>query len=409
MCKMNIGTLCLLGLMFLCISSCNDERDPASACAPVTNTNAPGISWMKHFNGSQLESHGHFLHACTDGGFIQLGETGTPPMAKMFVVKIDDQGALLWKTELGNLGIQMANSLIETTNSYVIIGQIDGNSCIVQLDRSSGQTMASNTFELGGQDAFEHAIPYGTGYLAVGYHHAADGLNTFFAEGTGLISLLDAQFNLIESRSIGMYMAHAYRVNRSNDGIYISGLNEDAQDYSLLKLNDSLEVQWHQTYGGPADDHNFGMDIDLQGNIFLTGHSRSSRANWDTYTMKIDPNGLKLWEVWAGNPRGFDPEYIHDEAWDIKCTTDGGCLVVAGTGDEYSNYGAYCATGQWRSDQWAAYLIKIDSVGQIEWQTVFQEASGVDWAGEAVLLTADGGALLAIDNGAFGFLKTDPF
>ena len=83
--------------------------------------------------------------------------------------------------------------------------------------------------------------------------------------------------------------------------------------------------------------------------------------------------------------------------------------MVAGTGDEYSNYSAYCATGQWRSDQWAAYLIKIDSVGQIEWQTVFQEASGVDWAGEAVLLTADGGALLAIDNGAFGFLKTDPF
>ena len=203
-------------------------------------------------------------------------------------------------------------------------------------------------------------------------------------------------------------MAHAYRVKRSNDGIYISGLNEDAQDYSLLKLNDSLEVQWQQAYGGPSDDHNFGMDIDLQGNIFLTGHSRSSRANWDTYTMKIDPNGLKLWEVWAGNPRGFDPEYIHDEAWDIKCTADGGCLVVAGTGDEYS-YSAFCATSQTRSDQWAAYLIKIDAAGQIEWQTTFQEVDGTDWAGEAVLLTADGGALLAIDNGAFGFLKTDPF
>lgn len=98
----------------------------------------------------------------------------------MFVVKIDDQGTLLWKTELGDLGIQMANSLIETTNSYVIIGQIDGNSCIVQIDRSSGQPIASKTYELGGEDAFEQAIPYGTGYLAVGYHHAADGLNTFF-------------------------------------------------------------------------------------------------------------------------------------------------------------------------------------------------------------------------------------
>ena len=29
-----------------------------------------------------------------------------------------------------------------------------------------------------------------------------------------------------------------------------------------------------------------------------------------------------------GNPRGFNPQYIHDEAWGIKATDDGGCITV---------------------------------------------------------------------------------
>ena len=115
-----------------------------------------------------------------------------------------------------------------------------------------------------------------------------------------------------------------------------------------------------------------------------------------------------IWEQVAGNPRGFNPQYIHDEAWGIKATNDGGCVTIAGTGDEY-NYSE--CNGNDCSDTWNAYLIKFNSGGIIDWETTFSSLDvfnyAYDWAGEDIDLTSDGGAIIAIDSGQFGFLKVN--
>ena len=94
----------------------------------------------------------------------------------------------------------------------------------------------------------------------------------------------------------------------------IGGLAQDALDYSLLKMTGTGEVAWSKNYGGSGSDHLFAMDLGLDGSIFLSGHTTSDRANWDTYTLKLDQLGNVIWESKVGNPRGFDPRYIHDEA-----------------------------------------------------------------------------------------------
>ena len=38
--------------------------------------NAPDKDWFVSHGGSGEESHGHFILACDDGGFLQVGETG---------------------------------------------------------------------------------------------------------------------------------------------------------------------------------------------------------------------------------------------------------------------------------------------------------------------------------------------
>ena len=56
--------------------------------------------------GSQAESHGHYIVQVTDGGFVQVGETGMlPNSAKIFVVKVDQNGALMWQKSLVVLDI----------------------------------------------------------------------------------------------------------------------------------------------------------------------------------------------------------------------------------------------------------------------------------------------------------------
>ena len=151
------------------------------------------------------------------------------------------------------------------------------------------------------------------------------------------------------------------------------------------------------------------MDVNDNGEIFLVGHTLSGTENWDTYTIKVDFNGELLWERIIGNPRGFDPEYIHDEAWGVRATDDGGCVTIAGTGDEYDEYSE--CIGDECSDIWRAYLIKFNEEGYVEWESIFSplqiSEDDYDWAGEDIDLTDDGGAIIAVDNGQFGFLRIE--
>ena len=42
-------------------------------------------------------------------------------------------------------------------------------------------------------------------------------------------------------------------------------------------------------------------------------------------------------------------------------------------------------------------------------EKTYGDAEGGDWAGEDIALTPDGGAMVAVDNGSFGFLKIAPY
>lgn len=386
------------------------DNDPISNCAPQLDSNSPKRDWFVSFNGSGQESHGHFILTCSDGGFLQVGETGfIPNSAKILVVKISADGNLLWQTEIGQKGHNLGNAALETDQNYIIVGSINEDAAFITLDKNTGAVINQKIHNNGGSDAYESIAQTSNGFIAVGYNNAEDHLNTFFTEGRGLISFLDANGSLINSESINSYMAHAYRIKAYNSKYIISGLTEGAEDYALISINEDGTLNWHSKYGGTSSDHNFGMDIDASGAIFLTGHTLSNTENWDTYTMKIDGNGSLLWENKQGNPRGFDARYIHDETWDIKATADGGCIIVAGSGDEYENYDAFCSETNSSSNQWVVYLIKYDESGQIEWQQIYQNNEGNDWAGEAIALSSDNGAVVAVDNGAFGFLKVKPF
>jgi hypothetical protein len=173
-----------------------------------------------------------------------------------------------------------------------------------------------------------------------------------------------------------------------------------------LKMDQSGSIIWSKTFGGNSYDHNFAFDIGSDGSIFLSGHTLSGTDNWDAYTMKISNNGDLIWEDKRGNPRGFNPLYIHDEVWGAKATTDGGVIIVAGTGDEYESY-SECNVEDC-SDSWRVYLIKYNSAGGVEWEVTYASDENGDWAGEDICLTSDGGAVVAVDNGQFGFLKISP-
>jgi hypothetical protein len=397
-------SILVISLLFLGCRKVNDD------CNINDYPNAPGIEWNTEVDGSGEESHGHYILSCSDGGFLQIGETGfIPNSAKILVVKTDENGNLIWKKEFGNGGNNLGNSAIETSDGYIVCGAVNENSTIIKLNKSDGSLLFQETANNGGNDAYEDLVITSAGIVAVGYVNAEDNANTFYTEGEGYITFLN--FNGVKQNGINInqYLAQAYRIGSLNNEFYISGLTENAIDYGLIKTDSIGNVIWNKKYGGPLADHCFGMDMGDDGSIFLTGHTLSGTENWDTYTMKIDTSGNQIWETKVGNPRGFKPKFIHDEAWGIKSTSDGGCIIVAGTGDEYGIYKRRCGNNGDNSNTWHIYLVKFDASGNIDWQKTYGGEKGVDWAGEAIDLTSDGGAIVALDNGKFGFVKIEPF
>ncbi len=387
----------------------NVEVIETTSCSENLIGNGPNSQWFTSISGSQEESHGHYILACSDGGFLQVGETGIyPNTARILVVKTSQSGNLLWQKEFGSLGANLGNYAREVSNGYLIAGAIENDAVILKLTKDEGAVIWQNTYNNGGIDAYESLVEIPSGLAAVGYANAQDGTNTFYTEGVGLVSFLDTNGSQISNLQLSASMSHAYRVVFFQNELFISGLTEGAEDYSLIKMNTEGTIVWQNTYGGASSDHCFAMDVNDSGDIFLSGHTLSNTQNWDTYTMKINSNGVKQWELKKGNPRGFDAQYIHDEVWDIKATDDGGCILVAGTGDEYEAYSATCGEDEESSDTWKVYLIKINASGAIIWDKAYgvQEA---DWAGEAIALTLDGGAVVAVDNASFGFLKIAAF
>ena len=326
------------------------------------------------------------------------------------MVKIDQGGAFQWSKELtGGTGHNLGNSAFEGEDGYFICGSLNENSAIIKLNKSDGSVVFEKTHDNGGSDAFEHISVTQEGIIAVGYIQASDNLNTFFTEGQAYLTILDIDGNKISGINLENTMSHAYRIKNTGSDFVVSGLTEGANDYALLKIDASGNIIWNKTFGGSNLDHCFAMDLAADGNILLSGHTLSGTENWDAYTMKIDTDGNQLWESKTGNPRGFDPKYIHDEVWGIKGTLDGGCIIVAGTGDEYSSYKRRCGNDGDDSNTWHVYLVKYDNNGNVQWQKTYGDAEGGDWAGEDIALTPDGGAMVAVDNGSFGFLKIAPY
>ncbi len=373
----------------------------APAAAAVQG--APDVEWFTSHGGSQQESHGHYILECEDGGFLQVGETGYVGVsARILVVKTDSSGGLVWKREIGSGARNMGNAALEVESGYLICGMLSRNSAIVKLDKATGAILFQETHDNGGADAFEHIALHPAGILAVGYRQAADPNSTFFAYGQGHITFLDSSGGLLGSQSVNSYLSQAYRVKPTANGFVIAGGTDDALQYGVLEIDSTGTVLWSRAYGGSSEDHCFGMDLGADGSIFLAGHTLSGTANWDTYTIKLDSDGSELWQRKRGNPRGFNPAFIHDETWGVKATLDGGCIIAAGTGDEY----AYSAcSGGVCSDQWEAYVVKYDAGGGLDWEETYGSSNGQDWAAEDIDLTRDGGAIIAVDDSRFGFLK----
>ena len=119
-------------------------------------------------------------------------------------------------------------------------------------------------------------------------------------------------------------------VQQTADGGYIgAGVTASSgagmKDGFLVKTDASGNVQWQQTFGGPADDGFNSVQQTADGGYIVAGYTMDETIADLGWLVKTDAAGTKQWEqiMYSGNHQ--------DEAQCVQQTADGG-YIVAGWG-----------------------------------------------------------------------------
>lgn len=211
------------------------------------------------------------------------------------------------------------------------------------------------------------------------------------------VTKIDANGNLQWQKSYGGSLSDAcFEISATNDGGYVVAgrsassdgdvaLNKGSDDYWIFKIDGAGNLLWEKTYGGSQSEMARSCVQAPDGNYYVMGSTNSTNGdvtgnhgNGDFWVLKLDTLGNLIWQKALG---GSGAEL----GWRVQPTADGGALTIGTTastdGDVVSlNHGSY--------DIW---IVKLDSSGNIHWEKCYGGSAGDD--GNSISLTSDGGFL----------------
>ncbi len=171
--------------------------------------------------------------------------------------------------------------------------------------------------------------------------------------------------------------AHAIAVDRHGN-VYVTGKSDGPgtyNDYVTVKYNTAGVEQWVARYNGTGnwDDFANAISVDKSGNVYITGYSEGLGTDDDYVTVKYNSSGVEEWVARYNGPGNKD-----DEASAIAIDGFGNVYVTGYSYDSDANYGY--ATVKYNTvgvEQWVrryngpsnsggvAYAIAVDGNGNI--------------------------------------------
>jgi hypothetical protein len=213
--------------------------------------------------------------------------------------------------------------------------------------------------------------------------------NTYYSHmvmpGDARLLRTDSQGDLLWQRDYGDGNGRLYNIIRVGEDQYVALGNyaESAvgidSDLFLIKVDGRGNEIWSHTYGGGGADCGGAVRQTSDGGFILLGALYDDFATGDLflghlYVIKTDAAGNCTWERSYG---------------------DG--LLYLGFGIEETPDGGYVFSGWWAKthDDRDFIVIKIDSVGNVEWERTWDPTPGDGDCAYDMLLTSDGHVVLA--------------
>ncbi|MHC4499984.1 MAG: T9SS type A sorting domain-containing protein [Planctomycetota bacterium] len=194
----------------------------------------------------------------------------------------------------------------------------------------------------------------------------------------------DAQGNLEWGRTYGYGdEEHCMAVQQTSDGGYILGgytrwsLTVPPAAY-VVKVDNMGNVEWEETYAGIEFWYCYAVQQTSDGGFILGGEGMVAGWVTDAYLVRLNPNGGMAWYQTYGALNSY-------ECRSVKQTFDGGYILG---GCKFETYAQM-------------YIVKTNSAGDMEWETVIGGASGNEEC-YAIVQTADGGYAAAGNTDSWG-------
>lgn len=301
----------------------------------LLRTDANGnLLWLRTFGGLDTDL-GYTVIQIQDGGYVIVGTTRSYGAGETdaWLIKVDSSGNQEWSRTYGGSDYDWGISVKQTTDGgYIIAGHTESYGAglsdvwLIRTD-PSGNPAWEKTYGAAGAD-FGTSVDLTSdgGFVVVGYQ------NSFTAGGfdIGFIKV-DQNGNLVWLKNFGgAYNDMGYSVKKTTDGGYaITGFTESfgagGSDVWLIKTDSDGNEQWSRTYGGIENDIGRSVEETSDGNIIITGSTKSfGFGKQDVGFSKTDPAGNLIWITTYG---GVEDDF----GYSVKQTADGGYIITGGT------------------------------------------------------------------------------
>ena len=363
-------------------------------CCITTFLNAQQPTFTRVFYDASGTAQGYSVAKAFNQDYVIAGERDN----RALVMKIDQEGNILWSKRIGSFDGSRFNSVTATHDSYIVMAGSTpdtvnwGNDIFCVKMSATGDTIWTRALDVG-ESAVAYSVQETSDHGLVLAGHTSQNVLPY---DEIVVVKLDSSGHLAWSKLLSPVNGanYAYSIKQTTDGGFIiAGEMDTFSPYitsaCLVKLTSSGDISWTRKITAGAMDYFSGLDVVETSTGFL--YLMSSNAS-GVVILKTDFSGNflsgQVYSVYTGG--GFnDPPRPK-----LQPTSDGGYIF---------------STSGWGMDP----MIKIDSTGNLQWaKTLAFISAGIVESYDSGYLALGNGPIMGVimaptDHPQIGLIKTD--